>query len=253
MKYLPRNVLISLVPLLTLIGAYAESAELATTLSSTPHKISNAHAWRSSQVIGQAVKNSGDETIGVVQDLLLDMKSGVVQAVVISSGGFLGIADTLSAVPVSALRFDVDAKAFKTKLTKEQLVKAPQFKTTTWPDFSDTAMLEAMRSYRNFIHDDTTDPDNSAQNDATLKQNAISPTSQGNSEKDIKITKDIRSSIIATELSFDAKNIKIITKDEHVFLRGVVENHSEHLVILNIAKNHVSANQLTDEISVKTK
>lgn len=243
----------SFVPLLTPISAYAESAELATTLSSTSHKTTDAHAWRSSQVIGQAVKNSGDETIGVVQDLLLDMKSGAIQAVVISSGGFLGIADTLSAVPVSALRFDVDAKAFKTKLTKEQLVKAPQFKTTTWPDFSDAAMLEAMRSYRDFIHDDTTAPDNSAQNDPTLKQNAMLPTAQGNSVKDIQITKDIRSSIIATELSFNAKNIKIITKNEHVFLRGVVENHSEHQAILDIAKKHVSADQLTDELSVKTK
>jgi osmotically-inducible protein OsmY len=252
MNYLSRNALISLVPLLTPIIAYAEIAE-PTTLSSTSHKISNAHAWRSTQVIGQAVKNSGNETIGTVQDLLLDMKSGAIQAVVISSGGFLGIADTLSAVPVSALRFDVDAKAFKTKLTKEQLVKAPQFKTTIWPDFSDAAMLEAMRSYRDFIHDGTTAADNSAQNDTTLKQNAILPTSQGSSEKDIQITKDIRSSIIATELSFNAKNIKIITKDEHVFLRGVVENHSEHLAILDIAKNHVSANEITDELSVKTK
>lgn len=43
------------------------------------------------------------QPIGEVENLVIDMKVGKILAVVISSGGFLGIADTLLAVPVSSL------------------------------------------------------------------------------------------------------------------------------------------------------
>ncbi|MEO5915460.1 MAG: PRC-barrel domain-containing protein [Luteolibacter sp.] len=75
-------------------------------------------------MIGQNVKNVGDETIGEIRDLLVDMKSGEIHAVVISSGGLLVNADTLSAVPVSALRFDVIAKAFKARTDHPSRLRA---------------------------------------------------------------------------------------------------------------------------------
>ncbi|MBC8126805.1 MAG: PRC-barrel domain-containing protein [Gloeobacteraceae cyanobacterium ES-bin-144] len=253
MKAIQRNILISMIPLLTPMTVFAETHEKTVMVTPTSRTSRNADTWRASEVIGQNVKNSGDEVIGEVQDLLIDMKSGQIHSVVISSGGFLGIADTLSAVPVTALRFDSAAKAFKTKLTKEQLGKAPQFKTTSWPDYSDATTIEAMRSYRDSIGGDGSAPDNSAQNDKAQNKNSLTAIDQGNSEKDIQITKDIRTSVIATELSFSAKNIQIITKDENVVLRGELENHTEHQAILKIAKNHANASKITDELTVKAK
>lgn len=43
------------------------------------------------------------QPLGEVENLVIDIKMGMILAVVISSGGFLGIADTLLAVPVSSL------------------------------------------------------------------------------------------------------------------------------------------------------
>jgi sporulation protein YlmC with PRC-barrel domain len=250
MKTIQRNILISLVPLLTSLAAFAETAEKSALVSPIPSNKGSTTAWRASEVIGQNVKNAGNETIGEVQDLLVDMKSGEIHAVVVSAGGFLGIGDILTAVPVSALRFDVDAKAFKTKLTKEQLGRAPQFKKTTWPDYSDVTTMAAMRSYLESIGGDVTAPDNSAQNEKTENKDVLLPTDQGNSEKDIQITKDIRSSIINSDMSFNAKNIKIITKNESVILKGVVETSAEHQAILKIAKDHANAAKITDELKV---
>ncbi len=250
MKTIQRTILISLVPFLIPLTAFAEKDKQRETVSAAPETKDKVASWRASQVIGLNVKNTSDETIGEVEDLMVDMQDGKILAVIISSGGFLGIADTLSAVPVSALRYDEKTKAFKTSLTKEQLGKAPQFKNDAWPDYSDAVSIEALRSYRDAIGGDVTAPDNSAQNEKEMDKNEPSPTSQGNSDKDIKITKAIRSEIMGNDLSFNAKNIKIITSNEHVTLKGVVESEEEHQAIIKIARSHANTDKITDDLKV---
>ncbi|MCX8496933.1 MAG: PRC-barrel domain-containing protein [Akkermansiaceae bacterium] len=254
-----RSLILSLLSLFTPLTSFADADKQAELIAPIPGTKGNASSWRASQVMGLKVKNAGDETIGEVEDLILDMKSGEILAVVISSGGFLGIADTLSAVPVSILRYDTNANAFKTKLTKEQLTKAPQFKSNEWPDYNEGTSTEKLRNYRESFDDDQDDdsnhtaPDNSAQNKKERNKNGMMPTDQGTSDKDLQITKGIRVDIMAADLSFDSKNIKIITKDEHVYLKGVVENHSEHQAILEIAKNHAGSDKIIDELTMKSK
>ena len=253
MKSIQRTLLISIIPILSPLTVFAETgkeAELATPLPGTK---GSAASWRASQVMGLNVKNAADETIGEIEDLVIDMKAGKILAVVISSGGFLGVADTLSAVPVSALRYDDPSKAFKTRLTKEQLVKAPQFKADAWPDYNEPTSSQALRTYQNSIAGDVTAPDNTAQNEKETDKDAANPTDQGNSAKDVQITKDIRSEIMGQELSFNSKNIKIITRNEHVTLKGVVESDAEHQAILKIAGNHANTAKITDDLKVNTK
>jgi sporulation protein YlmC with PRC-barrel domain len=253
MKNISRTLLISLIPSLMPLAAYAETEKQVLLTSPIPGTKGSAASWRASQVIGLDVKNSGDESIGEVEDLVLDMKDGEILAVIISSGGFLGVADTLSAVPVTALRYDDSAKAFKTKLTKEQLGKAPQFKKDAWPDYSEVTSIEAMRSYRDSIGGDVTKPDNSAQNEKEVREDAPNPTDQGSSDKDMQITKDIRSSIMDADLSFNAKNIKIITNNEHVTLKGVVGSDTEHKAVIKIAGNHANQSKIHDDLKVDAK
>ena len=255
MKSIYRKIVfVSIAPWLISVTSLAETNEpiRAVARGSNDAVNSKGPQWRASGVMGQAVKNAQDQVIGEVQDLVVDMKTGEILAVVISSGGFLGIADTLSSIPVSALRFDTAAKAFKSKLTKEQLVNAPQFKQHEWPDYSDEATLQALRSYRDTVGGDVTAHDNTAQNEKLKNREVMIPTDQGSSAKDIQITKDIRSAIVAADLSFTAKNIKIITKDEHVYLKGVVNDHAEHEMVLKISKNYVDASKITDDLEAKS-
>lgn len=253
MKTIQKSLLLSVIPFLTPLTVFAETDKPSVTVSTIAGVQVSSNSWRASQVIGLNVKNSSGETIGDVEDLVLDMKEGKIIAAIISSGGFLGIADTLSAVPVTALRYDETSKAFKTSLTKEQLGKAPQFKKDAWPNYSDATSIEALRSYRDSIGGDVTQPDNSAQNEKEIRNNAVDPTDQGNSDKDVQITKDIRQGIMNSEMSFNAKNIKIITRDEHVNLKGVVESHAEHQAILKIARTHANTDKITDTLTVNTK
>jgi sporulation protein YlmC with PRC-barrel domain len=216
MKTIQKTILISLVPLLMPINAFGEPNKNSDIVYPLSEIKGSADSWRASQVMGLNVKNSANESIGEVEDLLLDMSSGDIVAVIISSGGFLGIADTLSAVPVTAIRYDGEAKAFKTKLTKDQLGKAPQFKSNAWPDYNEAALITSLRSYRDSIGGDVNAPDNTAQNEKDKNQNTT-PTDQGNSEK------------------------------------GVVESHDEHQMILKIAKNHANSAKITDDLKVNDK
>lgn len=130
--------------------------------------------------------------------------------------------------------------------------KAPNFKNDTWPNYSDVVSYQALRNFRDSIGGDVTQPDNSAQNEKEMEKNAKTPTDQGNSDKDLQITKDIRSDIMSKDLSFNAKNIKIITSHEQVTLKGVVDSEEEHKAVLAIAKNHCDAAKIVDEMKVKS-
>jgi hypothetical protein len=60
--------------------------------------------WLASKLIGTRVVSANNETIGDVNDVLLD-RAGTAQAIVIGVGGFLGIGEKDVAVPFSALEF----------------------------------------------------------------------------------------------------------------------------------------------------
>jgi len=60
--------------------------------------------WRASKVVGLSVYNDSNESVGSINDLLMD-KSGAVKAVVIGVGGFLGVGEHLVAVPLDKVKF----------------------------------------------------------------------------------------------------------------------------------------------------
>lgn len=84
-----------------------------------------ARSARASKVIGSTVY-SGDTAIGEIADILVDLDHASLPAVILSVGGFLGVADKLVAVPANQIRVDQEAR-FTTTLTKDQLAAAPAF------------------------------------------------------------------------------------------------------------------------------
>ena len=60
--------------------------------------------WRASKVVGLKVYNDNNESLGSINELLMD-KSGSVKAVVLGVGGFLGMGEHLVAVPLDKVKF----------------------------------------------------------------------------------------------------------------------------------------------------
>jgi hyperosmotically inducible periplasmic protein len=95
-------------------------------------------------------------------------------------------------------------------------------------------------------------PDNTRVNKRDRSTEAMTPMDQGNSQTDLKITQQIRQAVMADDsLSFNAKNVKIITSNGKVTLRGVVNNDEERKTIDDQAKKVAGSTNVTDEIEVK--
>jgi hypothetical protein len=84
-----------------------------------------------SSLIGQPVYNSQDESVGDINDLVTD-QSGKVVAVLVGSGGFLGIGEKDVALGFEDLRFAQDQDGnikVLANVTKETLASAPDYQT----------------------------------------------------------------------------------------------------------------------------
>jgi osmotically-inducible protein OsmY len=93
-----------------------------------------------------------------------------------------------------------------------------------------------------------TAPDNSNQN----KNQAPTADNQSNAQSDRMTTAKIRKAITADKtLSTYAHNVKIITLNGAVTLKGPVKSDEEKQKVASMAANIVSANKVTDELTVK--
>jgi osmotically-inducible protein OsmY len=96
-------------------------------------------------------------------------------------------------------------------------------------------------------------PDNTAQNAVDQQDAALTPMDQGHSHADRHLTEEIRRAIVnkTNDFSITAKNVKIITRDGNVTLRGPVNNEGEKTGILVIARNIAGETNVTDQLEVK--
>jgi len=93
-----------------------------------------------------------------------------------------------------------------------------------------------------------TAPDNSKQN----KDQAQTADDQTNAKSDRLITKKIRKAIMADKsLSTYAHNVKIVTVNGAVTLKGPVQSEEEKQKVASEAANAVSADKITNELTVK--
>ena len=85
------------------------------------------------------------------------------------------------------------------------------------------------------------------------KDNAtLTPQDQKETESEIKITADIRQAIIKNKsLSVDAQNVKIITRNGVVTLRGPVESKKESKKIKKIAKHTPGVLKVDNQLEIK--
>jgi sporulation protein YlmC with PRC-barrel domain len=230
---------------------------------------------KASKLMGLTVKNRQDEKLGTVDNMLVDVQSGRIVAVVVSSGGFLGMGDELSAVPPTALRFNTERDTLQLDTTKDTLSAAPHFKANQWPDFAQpiyadgvyraykvepyfttNVTTEADNARRNVRDRDdrtaTREPDNTARNVRDRNDRTLTPLDQGNSKADVDTTAQIRKGIIADKtMSVNARNVKVITNKGQVTLRGPVNTAEEKRLIGDIATKIATLENVDNQLEVK--
>lgn len=208
-----------------------------------------------SDLIGMEIRNQQNEKVGKVEDVLVDLQAGRVVQVVISSGGFLGLGDELSVVPPSALRSGTEDKVLMLDVNKETLAKAPHFKRGEWPDFNDP--VYSIRSYQvyrvePYFRTNAASADNTRLNVRDRQQENLTPFDQGSGETDVDLTRQIRREILNQKnLSVNARNVKVITVNGRVTLRGPVNSEEEKRVLAEIASRVASREHVDNQLEVK--
>jgi hyperosmotically inducible periplasmic protein len=100
--------------------------------------------------------------------------------------------------------------------------------------------------------DEKAKPDNTATNERDRSGETQTSGDQSNSPADLKITQAIRQALMKDgELSTTAKNIKIITANGQVTLRGPVKTAQEKAKIDQLAKSAAGGAQIDDQLDVK--
>ena len=112
--------------------------------------------WRASKVVGLSVYNDKNESVGSINEMLMD-KSGNIKAVILGVGGFLGVGEHLVAVPFDKVKFVNEPVAYtgtagstNTKTTSSTTTTgaattstAPASKSNTW--YPDHAVYNATK------------------------------------------------------------------------------------------------------------
>ena len=102
--------------------------------------------------------------------------------------------------------------------------------------------------------DKKTEPDNTATNERDRSGDTKTSGDQSNSSADLKITQAIRQALMKEpSLSTTAKNIKVITADGHVTLRGPVKTTQEKAKIDQLARSAAGGAQIDDQLEVTNK
>jgi hyperosmotically inducible protein len=91
---------------------------------------------------------------------------------------------------------------------------------------------------------------NTGVNERDRSETAKTPIDQNENQSDIDITANIRKRVVDTDLSLDAHNVKIITQDRKVTLRGPVKSEAEKKQIEDIARDVAGAENVDSQLEI---
>jgi sporulation protein YlmC with PRC-barrel domain len=97
------------------------------------------NAFMVEKIIGSKVINLKGETLGKIENLVVDIDTGRIVYAVLESGGFLSIGDKLLPVPWRSLAALPSEGIFFLNQSKEQMEKAPAFDRKNVPNMGDVS------------------------------------------------------------------------------------------------------------------
>lgn len=87
-----------------------------------------------SSIIGDHVHNYDDQHLGTIKDIMINLRGGSIEYIVIELGGFLGIGEKYFAIPFNLLKVNAKNNSFTLNQSKEVLSNAPGFDKNHWPE-----------------------------------------------------------------------------------------------------------------------
>jgi len=98
---------------------------------------SSSSVISSDRVAGTDVFNPAGDSLGSIDYLVIDKRSGRIRYAVMEFGGILGMGADRYPLPWSMLRYDVDKEGYVVPLEKEQLSSAPRHPIHARPSYDE--------------------------------------------------------------------------------------------------------------------
>ena len=133
---------------------------------------------KASTFIGMAVKNTENQDIGKINDLVFDPLKGKISYAVLSVGGILGVGDKLVAIPITSLKPQPGQNYLVLDMQRSQLEAAPGLAQNNWPDL-DAPGLGGAASSESGTSSESSDSSSSSSSDASK---GSSPSTSSNSD-----------------------------------------------------------------------
>ena len=128
-------------------GSTAQGARIKGTAHLDDHSGPGPEIMAASSFEGETVVNPRGETVGEIEEIMLDFRSGRIAYAVMSVGGFLGIGEKYFAVPWHAFTMDTDHRHFVLDVDKDRLKDAPGFDKDHWPSMADQSWAMQIHTY----------------------------------------------------------------------------------------------------------
>ena len=94
-------------------------------------------------------------------------------------------------------------------------------------------------------------PDNTGRNVRDRNGDTLTPVDQSNKESDVELTRKIREEVVGDDsLSMQAHNVKIISVDGVVTLRGPVKSDGEKSRIASLAEKTAGSGKVHNQLEV---
>lgn len=106
------------------------SAEAATAKATE----SMQHMSRASKIIGTAVTSTNGDSLGSINDLIINPENNQIAYVVVSYGGLMGVGDKLFGMPWKSMQWNQEKQNFVINVDQATLAKSPGFDANKWPN-----------------------------------------------------------------------------------------------------------------------
>ena len=212
-----------------------------------PEKVFNGTPESGARLLEKPVLGSVGESLGRVQDVMIDLTGGRATYLVIQPTIGADTNGTLYLVPPSAVKWQPNGKALALNASKDRFLAAPHFSKSFWTDLVQPELATAVYSYW---------APNAASSEpvAAATPAILAPVkTAGAAPTDAEITKAVMFQILSEGKVTLKGDVQITTRQGRVRLAGVARNEKEKSYILEAAKRVVGASAVDDALVVKGK
>jgi PRC-barrel domain len=108
---------------------------------------SSARLIAGSRVSGTSVYDTSGQSLGTIEDVMIDKLSGRIAYAVMSFGGFLGIGSQHHPLPWTTLKYDTALGGYVVNLDRQMLEGAPAYSDDETADWEDRAWGQRVHDY----------------------------------------------------------------------------------------------------------